>query len=109
MRVLSRHLERTKCGEGKSIDERKSEKCNECGKLFTTKDHLSHHIKGVHLKIKNKHCDQCEYSSYSGFNLKLHISKMHNGKQLKKEQCSVCLNEFVNLPYHVKIYHQGNQ
>ena len=50
---LSRHLERTKCGEGKSIDQRKSEKCTECGKLFTTKDHLSHHIKGVHLKIKN--------------------------------------------------------
>ena len=69
---LSKHLERTKCGEGKSIEERKSETCEECGKLFRTKDSLNKHIKGVHLKIKDRRCDQCDYSTYSGFNLRLY-------------------------------------
>ena len=105
---LSKHLERTKCGEGKSINERRSEACEECGNLFTTKDSLNKHIKGVHMKIKDRHCDQCEYSTYSGFNLKLHISKMHTGMELKKEKCIDCFKEVYNLPYHKKIYHQGS-
>ena len=41
---LSRHLERTNCGQGKCIDERKSEPYNECGKLFTTKKSLDKHM-----------------------------------------------------------------
>ena len=80
-----------------------------CNRGFVTKSSLEKHIKGVHLKIKNKHCDQCEYITYSGFNLKLHVSKMHNGKQLEKENFSDCSKVVYNLPYHSKIYHQGNQ
>ena len=106
---LAMHLERTKCGGDKGITERKSETCDECGKPFATKDSLNKHITRVHRKIKNRQCDQCDYSTYSGFNLKLHISKMHTGVELEKDKCSDCLQEVYNLPYHVKIYHQGNQ
>ena len=106
---LRNHLMRTQCGQGKSVEERKCETCDQCGKLFTTKVKLKMHKKRVHLKIKTMSCDQCDYKTYSGFNLKLHVSKMHFGQKLEKEKCGYCSIVINNLPYHVKIYHQGNK
>ena len=104
---LSKHIKRTGCGQGSNSVERKPEICDQCEKVFATMDSLKKHTRRVHLKIKNRRCDQCDYSTYSGFNLKLHISKMHTGIDLEKEECKHCLKEFYNLPYHLKIYHQG--
>merc|ERR1712030_133757 len=56
---LKKHILRTKCGQGKNVEERRSESCEECGKCFTSKDTLKKHIRWVHLQIKNMSCDRC--------------------------------------------------
>ena len=105
---LTKHLMRTMCGEGKTVVERRSEACEICGKYFTLKESLKKHIRGVHNKVKNRKCDQCDYATYSGFNLKLHKSKMHRGEEIVKLNCPSCNVDVSNLPYHIKIYHQGS-
>ena len=78
---LKMHLERTKCGTGKKAEA--TVPCPEgCPKMFTLQDTANKHIRQVHLKIKNKNCPSCEYKTYSGFNLKLHVRKMHEEEKI---------------------------
>jgi len=74
---LKDHLKRGICGntEGQLIV--KSVPCSQCDKSFSTKDKRREHIKRIHIGEKGKKCGSCSYASYSNFNLKLHVSKMH--------------------------------
>jgi len=101
---LKRHLERTKCGTGKKAEA--TIPCPEgCPKMFTLQDTVDKHIKRVHLKIKNKICPFCDYKTYSKFNLNLHVTKMHEGKKMEKQQCLYCDKTPFALDYHMQIYH----
>ena len=101
---LKRHLERTKCGTGKKAEA--TIPCPEgCPKMFTLQDTVDKHIRQVHLKIKNKICPFCEYKTYSRFNLKLHVTKMHEGKKMEKQQCLYCDKTPFSLDYHMQTYH----
>ena len=101
---LKRHLERTKCGTGKKAEA--TIPCPEgCPKMFTLQDTVDKHIRQVHRKIKNKICPFCEYKTYSGFNLKLHVTKMHEGKKMEKQQCLYCDKTPFSLDYHMQTYH----
>ena len=105
---LKKHLERTKCGQGINVEERKDIECEQCGKKFTTTDSLKKHTKAIHMNVKNMQCNYCDYKTYSGYNLKLHITKMHEGKDtIEKVTCQSCQKIVTNLPYHNKIYHLG--
>ena len=102
---LKRHLERTMCGTGKKAEA--TIPCPRgCPKMFTLPDSVEKHVKQVHDQIKNKLCPFCEYKTYSNFNLKLHVTKMHEGRKFEKEQCLHCDKATFSLDYHMQIYHQ---
>ena len=65
------------------------------------------HIKKIHDRVKDKLCPHCSYATYSGYNLKLHISKMHLGGKLVKQPCPFCDVSTTNVDYHIEIYHAG--
>ena len=70
--MLKRHWENTKCG-GKLKTGVFT--CDICNKQLTTERGLKKHRKLLHLKAKDKQCEMCSYSTYSNFNLRLHITK----------------------------------
>ena len=72
VRMLKRHWENTKCG-GKLKTGVFT--CDICNKQLATERGLKKHRKLLHLKAKDKQCDMCSYSSYSNFNLRLHVTK----------------------------------
>eukprot|EP00088_Acartia_fossae_P024071 TRINITY_DN2504_c2_g1_i4.p1 TRINITY_DN2504_c2_g1~~TRINITY_DN2504_c2_g1_i4.p1 ORF type:complete len:580 (+),score=150.99 TRINITY_DN2504_c2_g1_i4:1-1740(+) len=78
--------------------------CHLCNKSFAFKDGLERHIKHIHQKIMNFHCEHCDYKTYSGFNLRIHISKMHTKEEMEKI-CQFCNQKTVGLDYHIRIYH----
>ena len=72
---LKEHLQRTGCGG--EIAKADEIPCVQCLKKFTSRNGLNRHLKEIHSGVKDKQCENCSYSTYSGFNLRLHISKMH--------------------------------
>ena len=101
---LKKHLQRTKCGTGKKAEA--TIPCPiGCSKMFTLQDSVYKHIEQVHQKNKKKICPFCEYKTYSKFNLNLHVTKMHEGKKMEKQQCLYCEKTPYALDYHMKIYH----
>ena len=101
---LKKHLQRTKCGTGKKAEA--TIPCPMgCSKMFTLQDSVYKHIEQVHQQNKTKLCPLCEYKTYSKFNLNLHLTKMHEGKKMEKQQCQYCEKTPYALDYHMKIYH----
>ena len=106
LKKLKAHLRRTQCGTGKKIEA--NIKCTEgCYKKFTTQYGVKNHIKFVHLKFKNIQCLSCDYKTYSRFNLKVHVTKMHEGNKLGKKQCVYCDKATFSMDYHMKTYHDN--
>ena len=99
---LKKHLSRTNCG---GPSERKKVPCLHCAKEFSSGDKMKEHVKRIHEGVRDKLCNQCSYATYSNFNLKLHITKMHLGTGLVKEGCPYCDKETTNLDHHIKTYH----
>jgi hypothetical protein len=100
---LKRHLKIKQCD--KNSDEKVKYQCDDCGKQFSIQGSLDKHKKGIHEQIKDKQCPHCTYCTYSGYNLKLHINKMHLGKKLVKDSCIYCGKKSYDVAYHVKLYH----
>ena len=80
---LKGHLERTPCG-GQGYLERKKVPCIKCDKKFSSNIKMRYHIKIIHGNVKDKRCSLCSYATYSKYNLKLHVSKMHLNTGLEK-------------------------
>jgi len=51
--------------------------CNECSYKTTKKAHMNHHVKGVHLKIKDFKCYVCTFATGSKSNLQTHLKGQH--------------------------------
>ena len=101
-KVLKRHLKRTGCGgegEGEMFP------CAQCYKKFNFRKGLDSHVKRTHTGIKDRKCMQCSYATYSGYNLRLHMDKIHLGKKVVKQSCQYCDKVTTNLDYHIDIMH----
>ena len=104
-KMLKKHLMRTKCGTGKKAEA--TIPCPEgCSKMFTLQSSVYKHMRHVHQKIKNKICPFCEYKTYSLFNLNLHVTTVHEGKKIEKQQCQYCDKAPYALDYHMQTYHK---
>jgi len=79
--------------------------CDHCDKSFALKDGLNRHIKAVHFKLKDKCCPYCAYTSAEGFNLRMHIARVHEGRKVSL-QCPVCDKNVVSLEWHLQQYHK---
>ena len=100
---LKNHHRRTGC-DGKVVV-RKKLSCNQCDKEFAWNSILAKHVKEIHSGIKDKTCPHCSYATYSGSNLRLHVSKMHFGTKVVKLLCPHCEKPTSNLKYHTDIDH----
>jgi len=100
---IKRHLKINKCDRP---EERVFAhiKCDRCDKTFSSKEHMKRHIKRIHDKILDIHCLQCNYKTYSNFNLRIHVTRVHEGKQLK-QICPYCQQSVISLDWHIKMYH----
>ena len=73
--------------------------------IFPNEQGLRKHVKAIHVRLKDKKCPQCSYATYSGYNLRLHITKTHLGKAMVKEACPHCDIFTTYLNYHINIMH----
>ena len=107
---LDKHLQRNKCNIPESEREEKPKlQCPLCPKTIGGHEPeraLKRHIRSIHEQVKDIHCDQCDYKTYSKCNLYVHVKRMHEGRSYK-EQCPHCPKIVVNLEFHIETYH-GN-
>ena len=90
---------------GRDVDDREKFPCQSCGKVVVGKQSLRKHIEIVHERKKDRKCDQCSYATYSSFNLRLHVRKVHEGSDLNYEMCKFCDRTSSNMKLHVSTYH----
>ena len=105
--------------------------CCECHEHFTKKTSLNEHTKKYHPEINmeeikyekitvdveeldkektdisKKTCDICGVKFKSLYNLKCHMSSIHEGKRTKCLECGRLLNSFNGFTKHVKNCHKG--
>ncbi|GFS13759.1 zinc finger protein 737 [Elysia marginata] len=94
-------------GRKKKPSDEKPFKCDECGKGFRLKQHLTSHKK-VHSDEKPCKCDVCGKAFRHSFTLTTHL-RIHTGE--KPYKCDVCGKAFVThsgLSAHKKI-HSGER
>ena len=79
--------------------------CDNCGKYFTEKKLLRHHIDRVHNKLKLRSCDSCDKSFYDKADLDQH-KRTHTGE--RPHYCDYCDKSFSHLTTvkrHKRIIH----
>ena len=55
----------------------KDNKCDICGKAFSSKKNIYAHIDIVHKKLQKHKCNKCEKTFKTNHYLKHHTSKVH--------------------------------
>ena len=85
--------------------------CQNCSKLYSSKDYLKRHIYSVHEGHKDYKCDICNKSFSQNHELKSHVQKKHpkDGEIPETFYCDVCAKPLAdkrNLDRHVKYVHQ---
>ena len=98
---LQRHLKVTLCGKDK--DESRKLQCQKCSSQFKLK-HLKNHMKIIHEEIKDNMCPHCSYATYSSYNLRLHVKRVHEKAEML-EQCPYCEKRSGHLKWHLDTYH----
>ncbi len=66
------------------------------------------HIKSVHLGIRPRKCDRCDYEARDLFLLRRHVKRAHDRggeKTLKCPHCEFATHFEENLARHVKAVH----
>ena len=102
---LERHLHNNQC----NVPEHEKTKlprisCHSCSKTFVKNVSLKRHIEIVHEKKKTFRCSYCAYKSSTGFNLRIHVKRVHERRPLK-EICPFCYQPCIALEWHIKTYH----
>ena len=102
---LERHLHNNQC----NVPEHEKTKlprisCHSCSKTFVKDVNLKRHNKIVHEKKKPYRCSYCVYKTSTGFNLRMHVKRIHERRPLK-EICPFCYQPCIALEWHIKTYH----
>ena len=112
-RDLRTHLYASQCHIPEKERVKVVVKCDTCFKEFSHRSAthanliLKRHIKNIHEQVRDVHCDQCSYKTYTKCNLYVHVKRMHEGRPYK-EQCPHCPKVVVNLEWHIKRNHPTN-
>ena len=99
---ISAHIDSSPCGQRE-----KTVKCLHCERKFFRRKQLDQHIRSIHDEIKDKHCPECAYTSYSSYNLRLHITKVHDKTAMIKI-CPHCKKKTGSLQRHISTYHSAH-
>ena len=88
-------------------EEKKSNKCNQCGYSSSMKSTLRRHLK-IHSVEKSNKCNQCDFASSHARSLKANL-KTHSGEKSNKcNQCDYASSWAGNLRTHLKT-HSGEK
>ncbi|XP_070502435.1 zinc finger protein 813-like [Chironomus tepperi] len=84
--------------------------CDICNKIFTSQRTLKDHTSRIHLKVKKHHCNHCQYSCFSSYELKCHKNSKHrkhsaNAKKYRCDQCALRFSQQSCLVRHKKANH----
>ena len=80
--------------------------CDQCGKMFTSKQKLRKHIMVVHEKKRNFACAYCDKFFSSNSNVMTHEGRVHTGiLPYKCEQCDKMFSRKSLLEKHFKNIH----
>ena len=71
---------------------------------MSTENGLKKHKKTIHFRARDMQCELCNYATYSKFNLRLHITKVHTKTQMETV-CAVCNQKTYSIDWHMKTYH----
>merc|ERR1719186_1099558 len=106
IKQLKRHLE-VNCVSTLSTRKDRTISCDQCGNKFSSKQHLTRHVKFIHSKVRHIECKQCDYKTYTSFNLNIHITRVHEGKSLRSK-CELCMKDVIDMKRHKRVYHAGS-
>ena len=91
-----------------AIHERKRQVCATCKASFSFRSTLMTHISTIHGgKRKPFGCDICNFRALDRFNVKQHISSVHEGK--RPYSCNICEATFKtrqSFTGHTKNFHE---
>ena len=81
----------------------KSNKCNQCEYASSQGSNLRRHLK-THSGEKANKCNQCDYASSQASSLRTHL-KTHSGEKTNKcNQCDYAFSQASNLRRHLKTH-----
>ena len=66
---------------------------------------LNRHVKSKHLKIRDLKCEQCDYQTYSTYNLQKHVEVNHEKVSMACEQCNYKTASAMKFEKHMKAKH----
>ena len=67
--------------------------CAECPKVFTQKQNLWRHVRGIHKGLQNYKCDKCPKSFSLKENLSRHVKSIHEGVRY---DCKICEKSYAD-------------
>ena len=92
-----------------AIHEKKKDfKCSVCSSAYVTRFALNSHIKESHLTdriVKDKKCEQCNFTTHSQNSLTNHFTYMHKDKDVKCQICDYVTSAKHRLNRHIKDAH----
>ena len=106
---LKRHLRINLCNipEEERVKRPTEKKVCEICKKVMTKTNIAQHMitKHGHGNPIEFHCGHCNYKTNKKYNLKLHVTRVHDVGDHYKKTCPHCLKEVIDLEFHIKNYH----
>ncbi|KAL6950732.1 hypothetical protein ACO0QE_000013 [Hanseniaspora vineae] len=79
--------------------------CSQCEKDFITRQQLVRHEK---THTKSFQCEHCAESFYKHSQLKSHVAKIHNKKNLTCQECGIEFTKPQRLHAHMEIHHPSS-
>ena len=94
--------------QSKESTDAKSTKCQECGKVFSTKTYMEIHYRSMHKGIKYP-CKHCDVITTSKSSLRRHIQSIHEGIRYPCMHCGYQAKDKVYLKKHIQTVHQESK
>ena len=81
-------------------------KCSKCDKTYACLNNIKIHMKMVHDKIKDHHCEHCDNAFSTKSDLKRHMITHSDWNRIKCRKCGKIIASQLYLKAHIKRVHE---